>query len=351
MSRGRYQPEDRHLRAEARGVVETRRCGRWCAGAAGNQRRPRRAGLEVRVGSPSVTTSTTGCSCGCRRKCRFASSRAWWRFVPFSHMASRAVALDLHDLRVAAEPDHLQVVAPEPRRDELVQRQGGALHRHPATVHRHRERGVDEEGHGGASSRLGLDHLHVADVEPDAVAPGRPLGGGAGEGVGHRAGDVPGLGVTELPCPARPAGLTGSARGAGRHVTGPVREPPGDVAQQRAAELTHRSRRQAQGAVGRAGEVAAVAQRLLERREGPGVDGRLVTELAGEGVEVDVVHAGAGVRLRQLVGEAVELRDVLQHPGAVTEPESLLAAELLGAVPVLTRAQPAAGRRAGRAGP
>ena len=91
-----------------------------------------------------------------------------------------------------------------------------------------------------------------------------------------------------------------------------------------------------------AGEVAALAQRLLEGGEGAGVDGRLVTELAGEGVEVDVVHPGAGVGLGELVGRGASSWAMsCSTPVPSPRPEPLLAAELLRAVPVLARAQPA----------
>ena len=76
----------------------------------------------------------------------------------------------------------------------------------------------------------------------------------------------------------------------------------GDVAQQRLAELAHRLGGQPELAVGGALEVAGVAQRLLQLGERAGVDGRLVAELAGELVEVDVVHPGAVVGLRELLG-------------------------------------------------
>ncbi len=69
-------------------------------------------------------------------------------------------------------------------------------------------------------------------------------------------------------------------------------------------------------------------------------------ELAGERVEVEVVHAGAAVGLRELLGELVEVGEVLEDAGAVAEPESLALSlalavtELLGAAPVLPGAQP-----------
>ena len=116
--------------------------------------------------------------------------------------------------------------------------------------------------------------------------------------------------------------------------------PLGDVAQQRLAELAHRLGREPQLAVGAALEVAAVAQRLLELLQGLGGDRRLGAELAGERVEVDVVEPGAVVRLGELVGERVELGEVLQRAGAVAEAHPLVALEALRARPVLAGPQP-----------
>ena len=119
----------------------------------------------------------------------------------------------------------------------------------------------------------------------------------------------------------------------------PARHPLGDVAQQRLAELAHRLGGQLELAVGAALEGAGVAQRLLELLQRPGVDRRLVAELAGELVEVEVVHPRAAVRLRELVGELVEVGEVLEDAGAVAEAEALLAVHPLGAAPVLAGSQ------------
>ena len=48
---------------------------------------------------------------------------------------------------------------------------------------------------------------------------------------------------------------------------------------------------------------------------------------------------GAVVGLRELLGEVVEVGEVLEHAGAVAEPEPLLAVEPLRAAPVLAGAQ------------
>ena len=150
------------------------------------------------MGSPSVTTSSTGWALGCLRKNRLASSRPWWRLVPLAQRGvERGELLDLHHLRVPAEADQLEVVAAEARADQLVQRQRGALHRHPAPVHRHRERRVDQQRDGGLGAGLGLDDLDVVDLQPHRRPPPSRQ-----HRVGDRARDVPRLGVAELPAPA-----------------------------------------------------------------------------------------------------------------------------------------------------
>ena len=162
---------------------------------------------------------------------------------------------------------------------------------------------------------------------------------GAEHGVGDRLGDVPRLRVAEGPLPGRTGGLPRRAGLAQVPLALPSAHPLGHVAQQGLAELAHRLGRQAEVAVAAPSQVAAVAQRLLEPLQGAGVDGRLVTELAGQLVEVDVVEPGAAVRLGELVGEVVEVGEVLQGTGAVPEAEPLLPLELLGAAPVLTGSQ------------
>jgi hypothetical protein len=253
------------------------------------------------------------------------------------HRVEGGELLDLHHLGVPAEPDQLQVVAAEAGADQLVQGQRRALHRHPAPVHRHRERRVHQQGDRGLGARLGLldlDVLHLEQATTGVVA-----GGAAAYSVHDRPRDVPGLGVAEGPLTGGPGKLTRGTRQPQVALTLPSREPVGDVTQQRLAELAHRLRREPQLAVGVALEVAGVAQRTLELLQGSRTDRGLVTELAGERVEVDVVHPRPVVRLRELLGERVELGEVLEDTGAVAEPEALLAAELLGTAPVLAGPQ------------
>ena len=166
------------------------------------------------------------------------------------------------------------------------------------------------------------------------------LGRGADDGVGDGAGHVPRLGVAEGP-------LAGGAADA-RRPRRPERRsrwpwrPDIRLATSLSSALPSwriASRREPELAVGAALEVAGVAQRPLELAQGPGVDGGLVAELAGQLVEVDVVHPGAAVGLGELLGEVVEVGEVLEHAGAVAEAEALLAVEALGAAPVLAGAQ------------
>ena len=83
------------------------------------------------------------------------------------------------------------------------------------------------------------------------------------------------------------------------------------------------------------------AQGPLELLQLAGADRGVAAELAGQRVEVEVVHAGAAVGLRELLGERVELGEVLEDAGAVAEPDALgaLAAHLLRARPGLAGSQ------------
>lgn len=89
--------------------------------------------------------------------------------------------------------------------------------------------------------------------------------------------------------------------------------------------------------IGTAVEETLITQRLLEICQGPRVRGRLVTELPGQCLRIDVVQCRSGVLLRQLFGERFEFRDVLQGTGPLTQSHALVAAEPLRALPVLTR--------------
>ena len=210
------------------------------------------------------------------------------------------------------------------------------LHRHPTAVHRHREGRVDEQRHGRLRPRLRLLHLDVADLDPDHRSTialvcrrldGRPVRCLAQHGIGDRARHVPGLGVAELPLAGGAAAFAGGAGTSQVALALPSGHPLRDVAQQRLAELAHGLRAQPQLTVRAAFEVPGVAQRLLESLQRAGVDRRLGAQLARQLVEVDIVHPRPAVGLRELLGEGVELREVLQHPGAVAQAEALLAVE------------------------
>ena len=121
--------------------------------------------------------------------------------------------------------------------------------------------------------------------------------------------------------------------------------------EQRLAELAHRLRRQPELAVGAALEVAGVAAAPAPARPGSGRRRRPASpSWRAELVEVDVVQPGAAVGLGELLGQVVEVGQVLQHAGAVAEPEPLLAVEVARSRPSPRRAAaPAGWRRAGRA--
>lgn len=111
------------------------------------------------------------------------------------------------------------------------------------------------------------------------------------------------------------------------------------VPQSRLTELAHRLGRQAPLAVRPAVEEALIAQCLLEFGEGLRIGGRLVAQLPGQSLRVDVVELCARVLLRQLLGKRLEFRDVLQGPGALAQAHAVVAAEPLCALPVLARAR------------
>ena len=196
----------------------------------------------------------------------------------------------------------------------MVERQRRALHRQPAVLHHHRERGVHQQRHRGLCAGLGLGHLDI--VDGDAHRRLRHARTRLPQhGIGQRAGDVPRLGVAELPRPRRTRQLTGRPGPPGVAFTVPARKLLGHIAQRGLAELPHGLRRQPPLPVGAAVQEALVDQRPLQFGERARVDRRLVAELAGQRVEVDVVHRRAGVALRQLPRRAVRARRCRPSPG------------------------------------
>ena len=155
----------------------------------------------------------------------------------------------------------------------------------------------------------------------------------------HRAGHVPRLGVTERPLPRGTGALPRAPGLAQVALALTPGHPVRDVPQQGLAELAHRLRAEPELAVGAALEVARVAQRLLQLLQGAGIDRGPVTQLAGQLVEVEVVHPGAAVRLGELLGERVEVGEVLEYAGPVAEAQPLLAVEAFRPTPVLTGAE------------
>ncbi len=77
----------------------------------------------------------------------------------------------------------------------------------------------------------------------------------------------------------------------------------------------------------------------LYLRKGACRHGGILPELAGQGVQVQVVQAGPVVGLGELLGQLVQLGEVLQHAGAVAQAEPFLTLEAFGAGPVLAGAQ------------
>ncbi len=96
---------------------------------------------------------------------------------------------------------------------------------------------------------------------------------------------------------------------------------------------------QAKRAVRCAFEQALAAQFAFQLGQSRRVDARVVAQLAGQCLQVDVLHAGTGIRLAQLLGQPVELGQVLHGLRAFAHAHGVLAAEPLTRLPVLTGAQ------------
>jgi hypothetical protein len=229
----------------------------------------------------------------------------------------------------------LQPVAPVAGRDQVVQRQRRTFHRHPAALGRHGVRHVDEQRDRRLRTRLGLGHLDVADVDPQSVARVATLDDGALYGVGDRTRDVPGLRVAERPLAGGACLLTRRAGHAGVPRARTSRQLLRGVGQQGLAQLPHRGGGEAKRPVRRTAQQARRAQLALDLGQPSRRDGRLVAQLARESVHVDVLHVSAAVPLAQLLRERLQLGEILQHAGPVTQPETLVAAERLLAAPVL----------------
>ena len=201
-----------------------------------------------------------------------------------------------HRPRVAAEGDDLQRVRTEPGAHQLVQRQRGAFHRQPPVLHHHRERRVHQKCHRRLGAGLGFGNLDVVDGDPNRTS--TVLSARTTQyRVGNRAGDVPRLGVTERPRPGGPGQLAGGAGPPGLPFAVASRELLCDIAKRGLPELAHRLGRQSPLAVRAAIEKALIHQGALQIGQGAGVDGGLVAELSGQGLEVDVVHGGPGIAL------------------------------------------------------
>ena len=127
------------------------------------------------VGSPSVTTRTTGSASGCRRRCREASISACCRLVPCTHSGSASASCTGVSRRAARlNPITCSASCAEPGLDQVRQRQRGLLHRPPAALLHHRERQVDAQRDGRGGAPLGLDHLEVLDRRAAPRRDGQP---------------------------------------------------------------------------------------------------------------------------------------------------------------------------------
>ncbi len=172
------------------------------------------------------------------------------------------------------------------------------------------------------------------DVERPVVAAGP-----AELGVEQRPRHRPRLGVAELPRPGRPVRLAGRAGPAGLPLALPAADPVGDVAQHGLPERAQRLRREQQRTVRGPLEQALALQLALQLGQRARVGRGLLAEHLGERVEVDVLHPRARVALGELLGQVVELAELLHRPGGLAHPHRVLAAEPALAVPVLAGTQ------------
>ena len=79
--------------------------------------------------------------------------------------------------------------------------------------------------------------------------------------------------------------------------------------------------------VGAAVQEALVDQGPLQLGQSARIDGRLLPELAGQRVEVDIVHRGPGITLRQRLGKLFELGDIGERLGALAHAHRVVAGE------------------------
>ena len=193
-----------------------------------------------------------------------------------------------------------------------MQGQRGALHRHPAPVLHHRPRGVDAQRHRGAAALLGLDDLHVGDVEPPRCR--RPARRSAA--LVRVRGTCHGFGVAERPRPgragrlARGAGAAGLPLAAAAARAGPTTSRSADSPSRRSA-----FGRQPQRAVGHPLEEALAAQLALQLGQRAGVDPGLLAQRGRQRVEVDVLQRRARVGLRRAARPARPAGPAPPSPG------------------------------------
>jgi hypothetical protein len=111
----------------------------------------------------------------------------------------------------------------------------------------------------------------------------------------------------------------------------------GNVTQRRLTQLPHGFWRQSPLPVGAPVEEALVEKRPLQLCQRLGVDRGIVTELARQHVQVDVVHRRARIALRQRLGQLLELRDVCQRLRSFAHAQRIVAGKPRRAGPVFAR--------------
>ena len=122
----------------------------------------------------------------------------------------------------------------------MVQRKRRPLHRHPAPVHHHRERRVDQQRHRRLSASFGLTDLDIGHLQLDGKRLTR--GGRTKYRIVDGTSDIPRFGIAELPGTRGPRRLphrTGLARITLAAASGKL---ACNVLQRGLAELSHRLR-------------------------------------------------------------------------------------------------------------
>ena len=119
--------------------------------------------------------------------------------------------------------------------------------------------------------------------------------------------------------------FAGRARTSGLALTATAGKLLGHIAKRSVPQLAHGFGGQSPFPVRVTVQEALSYQRPLQFGQRPGIDSGLVAELTGQSVEVDVIHGGPGIALRQLLGQLLELGDIGQRLGTLPHAQRVAA--------------------------